>query len=58
MTKTTETRAANAKANFMELLAKVRRDQMAGKLPMTEQANAANVAMLEAGAAKLRAKHA
>lgn len=50
----TETRRANAMAAFIETVAKIRKDQMAGKLPMTKQANAANVAALEASAAKLR----
>jgi hypothetical protein len=41
-------------ASFVEKVAQVRRDQLAGKLPMTKQANPANIAALEASAAKLR----
>jgi hypothetical protein len=50
----TEARRTNAKAKFLDLVAQTRRDQIAGKLPMTEQANAENVAALESAAADLR----
>lgn len=50
----TEARRLNAKAKFMESLAQVRKDQLAGKQPMSTQANAANIAKLESGAANLR----
>lgn len=50
-------RQINAKAAFLESLAKLRREEMAGKHGKpTKQANAANVAMLEGRAAELRAK--
>ena len=52
----TETRRNHAMAAFIETVARVRADQVAGKLPATQQASAANVAALKASAAKLRAK--